>query len=154
KSESPIKDVVVVISSTGGSVNQGMCLHEELKALDSGYPVTIIGQTVVMSSALYPFLAVPVERRFAFANTFFMMHSFSFHMNVNLDGDYDQHDRPLREYARRREQLEIEDRTYRSIIRKATGKTEKEAAVLIDSSQSLTPDQALKEGLISGMVTK
>lgn len=73
--ESGKKAVTIVIHSRGGQCDVAWAMHEEIRILSSQICINAVVVGHCYSAALYPFLAVPREQRFASANSRFMIHS-------------------------------------------------------------------------------
>ena len=64
--------ITVYINSPGGDVDSGFAIYDMIRFVNS--PVKVVGIGLVASAAALIYLSVPVERRFAFPNSTYLIH--------------------------------------------------------------------------------
>ena len=83
----------IYLNTYGGSCYDMLAIYDEIKALTKEYIVNIYCVGKVMSAGTIIMLAVPLENRYAYANTTFMYHTLhSFHVGKikTLEEDVDE----------------------------------------------------------------
>lgn len=73
--KTPEKEVIVVISSNGGSVTMGLGIYDLLKILPNPKEVLICGSCISIATIIA--LVAPVEKRYMTKNSIFAIHSSS-----------------------------------------------------------------------------
>lgn len=69
----PTTPIIIAINSPGGNVSNGFSMYNKIRALSNPVYTLITGYCNSISNIIL--LSVPFERRFAFSNTKFFMHS-------------------------------------------------------------------------------
>jgi len=77
------------MTSAGGDPACGRVLFQTLRQMRqvAGYDIYVVGMGAVISAAIYPFIAVPREKRFALRDTRFGIHLSQAQLNIAVFGN-------------------------------------------------------------------
>jgi len=142
ESLSPKEEVLVVISSSGGAVDAGFAIWDQLHMASFPKTTLVTGLAASMGSVLA--LAAPKERRFATPMSRFMIHQPA--LSSVVQGQATDLEIQAREILKTKQQIV-------ALYCEATGKSTKEIEKAIDRDKWLTAEEARDFGLISKMVT-
>lgn len=136
ESEKPIN---ILISSPGGHVESGDAIHDIIRFIRA--PINMIGMGWVGSAAVHIYLAAAKERRFATANTRFLIHQPS----GGGGGTASDIAIQAREIVRARERLAM-------VIARETGQTIEKVREDIDRDYWMSAPEAIQYGLVSKVI--
>ncbi len=139
--KSPGAPILLVINSPGGSVDSGFAIWDQIQMITSPVTTLITGLAASMGSVLS--LSAAPKRRFATANARIMIHQPS--IGGVIRGQATDLEIQAKEILKTREAL---IRLYTD----ATGQDPKEIARAIDRDTWLSAEEALKYGLLDGIV--
>ncbi|MBP7075049.1 MAG: ATP-dependent Clp protease proteolytic subunit [Rhabdochlamydiaceae bacterium] len=138
----PGKPILFVINSPGGSVDAGFAIWDQVKMITSPVTTLVTGLAASMGSLLS--LCAAPKRRFATPNSRIMIHQPRI-MGV-IQGQATDLSIQAEQIMKTRKQIV-------DVYVEATGKDAKEIDKAIDRDHWFTADEALKFGLINGVVT-
>ncbi len=140
ESENPKKDIYMYINSPGGSVTSGMAMYDTMQYITCDVNTVCIGQACSMGSFL---LAAGTKgKRFSLPNSMIMIHQPSSGFKGQVT-DIEIHARNLVELKKRMNKLySIHTGQKLSVVEKA-----------MERDNFMTPEEALKFGLIDQIVT-
>ena len=138
----PGKPILFVINSPGGSVDAGFAIWDQVKMITSPVTTLVTGLAASMGSLLS--LCAAPKRRFATPNARIMIHQPRI-MGV-IQGQASDLSIQADQIMRTRKQIV-------DVYVQATGKDAKEIDKVIDRDHWFTADEALKFGLINGIVS-
>lgn len=137
----PGKPILLVINSPGGSVDCGFAIWDQIKMITSPVTTLVTGLAASMGSLLS--LVAGKGRRFATANARFMIHQPAIHGVIQ--GQATDLEIQAKEIIKTRKQIA-------DIYVDATGKDFDTVDHAIDRDTWMDADEALKFGLIDGIV--
>lgn len=138
----PGKPILFVINSPGGSVDAGFAIWDQVQMITSPVTTLVTGLAASMGSLLS--LCAAPKRRFATPNARIMIHQ------PRISGVIQGQATDLSIQA---DQISKTRRQIVDVYVKATGKDAKEIDKAIDRDHWFTADEAVKFGLINGVVT-
>lgn len=138
----PGKPILFVINSPGGSVDAGFAIWDQVKMITSPVTTLVTGLAASMGSLLS--LCAAPKRRFATPNSRIMIHQPRI-MGV-IQGQATDLSIQAEQIMKTRKQIV-------DVYVEATGKDPKEIDKAIDRDHWFTADEALKFGLINGVVS-
>ena len=133
--------ITVLISSPGGHVESGDAIHDMINFVRA--PVTTVGTGWVASAGAHIFLAPPKERRLCLPNTRFMIHQPA----GGAGGQASDIAIQAKEILRTRERIA-------RVVAKQTGKSFEDVSADMERDYWMSPDEALKYGLIDEVIKK
>lgn len=139
----PGKQILFVINSPGGSVDSGFAIWDQINMISSPVTTLITGLAASMGSVLS--LCAPAGRRYATPNSRIMIHQPL--LSSVVKGQATDLDIQAREMLKTRDRLI-------NIYMDATGKDYATIERAIDRDTWMTPEEALKFGLLSKIITK
>ncbi len=139
ESENPKKDISFYINSPGGVITAGLAIYDTMRYIRPDISTVCIGQAASMGSLL---LASGAKgKRYALPNSRIMMHQPSGGAQGQAS-DIEIHAREI---------LAIRDRLNR-IYHEHTGKPLKEIEKFVERDHFMTPEEALKFGIVDEIV--
>lgn len=132
--------IFIILSSPGGHVESGDMIHDMIKFVSA--PVKIIGTGWVASAGALIFCAAQKDNRFALPNTRFMLHE----PRGGIGGQATDVEIQAREILKMRQRLN-------KIFAAATGKTLKQIESDTERDHWMSPEEAVKYGLVGKVVT-
>ena len=139
ESENPKKEISMYINSPGGAVTSGLSIYDTMQYISPPVSTLAVGQAASMGSLLLT--AGKKDLRFALPNSRIMLHQPS--------GGFQGQASDISIHAK--EILKVNQRL-NAIFAKHTGQTEKRVAQALDRDNFMTPDEALKWGIIDQVV--
>lgn len=139
--QNPGKPILFVINSPGGSVDSGFAVYDQIKLLKSPVYTLVSGLAASMGSLLS--LVAEKGRRFATPNSRIMIHQPL--IGGVIKGQATDLDIQAKEMLKTREQII-------GVYAEATGKEPKEIAKAIDRDNWMTPEEAIKFGLLDKII--
>ncbi|MDC0228312.1 ATP-dependent Clp protease proteolytic subunit [Alphaproteobacteria bacterium] len=141
EAENPKKDISMYINSPGGIVTSGLSIYDTMEYIKPDVSTVCIGQAASMGSLLLT--AGAAKKRYCLPNARIMTHQPS--------GGYQGQASDIEIHAK--EIINLRSRL-NGIYVKHSGKKIAEIEALMDRDTFLSPDDALKIGLIDEVVTK
>jgi ATP-dependent Clp protease, protease subunit len=138
----PGKPILFVINSPGGSIDAGFAIWDQVQMITSPVTTLVTGLAASMGSILS--LCAAPKKRFATPNSRIMIHQPRI-MGV-IQGQATDLSIQAEEIAKTRKQIV-------DVYVKATGRTADEIDKVIDRDKWFSAEEALKFGLINGIVT-
>lgn len=139
ESENPKKEISMYINSPGGAVTSGLSIYDTMQYISPPVSTLAVGQAASMGSLLLT--AGGKGLRFALPNSRIMLHQPS--------GGFQGQASDISIHAK--EILKVNQRL-NAIFAKHTGQTEKRVAQALDRDNFMSPDEALKWGIIDQVV--
>ena len=139
ESENPKKEISMYINSPGGAVTSGLSIYDTMQYISPPVSTLAVGQAASMGSLLLT--AGKKDLRFALPNSRIMLHQPS--------GGFQGQASDISIHAK--EILKVNQRL-NAIFAKHTGQTEKRVAQALDRDNFMSPDEALKWGIIDQVV--
>lgn len=141
EAEDPEKDITFYINSPGGSVTAGMAIYDTMQFIKCDIATVCMGQAASMGAFL---LAAGAEgKRYSLPNSRIMIHQ----PMGGFQGQATDIDIHAKEILRMREDLN-------KILAKHTGKTVKKIQGDTDRDNFMSPDEAVKYGIIDKVFVK
>lgn len=144
--------LVIVLTTEGGSVGYARSIYQEIRLLQSSFPVTLVARGICLSAGVTIAMAVPRKRRLAIEGTKFLIHDGQRHNDVPING-------PLKARAIQIGQLNTdfaddkeENRWVRQLIAKGCGQTRPAIRKASRAGLWLVGHQAVEYGLVSGLL--
>lgn len=129
----------VNVNSTGGSLLEGIAIHDFIKDCSSkGMDVTMCVMGIAASSASLPIMAVPKEKRQMTENSFLLVHNCS----GGISGTVNE----IESYA---ETMRNMNNTIVNIYAAATSTSKADWQEMMDKETMITAKEAVKMGIIS-----
>lgn len=139
--QDPGKEILFIINSPGGSVDSGYAVWDQLKMITSPVATLVTGMAASMGSILA--LCAPKGRRFATPNARIMIHQPSM---GGIQG-------PATDIAIYAEEIVKTRERIVELYVQATGRTAAEVRDALDRDKWMSPEEALKFGLIDRIVS-
>ncbi len=140
---SPKKEVVLVISSPGGSIDAGFAIWDQLKMMSFPLSTVVTGLAASMASVLA--LCAPKGKRFATPKSRFLIHQPA--LSSVVEGQATDLEIQAREILKTKALIV-------QLYCEATGKGPEEIEKAIDRDRWMSADEALSFGLIDQLVTR
>lgn len=137
----PEKDIRLYINSPGGSVVQGLAIYDTIKHIKCDVSTLCIGEAASMGAILLS--AGTKGKRYALENSTVMIHQALGEISFGQAADI----------KIRAEQVDSVKKKLDNILAKTTGKTAEKIASDTDRDLYMTPFEAVKYGLIDGVIT-
>jgi ATP-dependent protease ClpP protease subunit len=148
----PSARIAIVLMTSGGSVEFGSALIQEIKALCARYEVWMVCQTDICSMGTYLMMAVPLERRVAFADTRFYCHRSKLTANFPTRGGVDEHTYAHRERGAMMRDWRQRDQQLVRLMSKETGLSREAVTKLIENPRYFGVQHAMKIGFIGAVL--
>lgn len=146
--------VVILLSTPGGGVEEGMILYRALEALAHVREIWLGAVASVQSFGLPLMMAVPAEQRFAYPDTLFYAHRTTISGDIHFAGDTATHEYQLRERQANLEAHLQRQRVMEEIICRGTGMSKRQVKKLCDEPRMLSAAEALELGFVSKIITQ
>ncbi|MCE2517918.1 MAG: ATP-dependent Clp endopeptidase proteolytic subunit ClpP [Alphaproteobacteria bacterium] len=141
ESENPKQDISIYINSPGGIVTSGLAMYDTMEYIRPDCSTVCIGQAASMGSLLL--MAGAKGKRYSLPNSRIMTHQPS----GGFSGQATDIEIHAREILNLRERLN-------NIYVKHTGRSLEEIEAIMERDTFMSPDEALKHGLIDEVVDK
>jgi ATP-dependent Clp protease protease subunit len=141
ESENPKLDISMYINSPGGVVTSGLAIYDTMEYIRPAVSTVCMGQAASMGSLLL--MAGAAGKRYSLPNSRIMTHQPS----GGFSGQATDIEIHAREILSLRERLN-------GIYVKHTGRTLKDIEKIMDRDTFMSPEEALKHGLIDEVVVK
>jgi len=141
ESENPTKDISMYINSPGGIVTSGLAIYDTMEYIRPQVSTVCMGQAASMGSLLL--MAGAAGKRYSLPNSRIMTHQPS----GGFSGQATDIEIHAREILSLRERLN-------GIYVKHTGRTLKDIEKIMERDTFMSPEEALKHGLIDEVVVK
>ena len=144
--------VVVMLTTLGGGVLDGMIIYNMLRLIAQHRKVWLLASVTVQSVGLTMMMAVPGERRLAFGDTSFYGHHAKMGYKLECDGGIRDHEYEIAEYQASLDRHRRERQRLVDIVAEGTGMKSEDVTALYDAPRFLDVDEARKLGFISGIL--
>ncbi len=131
------KKIILLISTTGGSVFHGISLYNYLK----GIPIEIETHNFGSVDSIGNIIFLAGTKRFSVPDARFLMHPVSMHVHQNRSLEEKQLDEKLKK-------LKIDNHNIAKIIGKESSKTTDEVLSAMQDRTTLSPEEAKEYGLV------
>lgn len=149
------KSVMVTLTSPGGGVGYARAIYEELGLLQEEQAnLSFVARGICMSAAVTIAMAFPVERRFATSRAKFLIHEGSRNVNSELVGTVSERKMQLGRLMADFEDDVKEEEWVMGVISKGCKQRLREVKKQARSGLYLKGQEAVKWGLVSGLVSK
>lgn len=139
ESENQIKDISIYINSPGGSVSAGLSIYDTMQFIKPNISTIAIGQACSMGALLLS--AGSLNKRFSLPNSRIMIHQ-------PLGGYYGQ----TSDVTIHAKEMIIIKKKLNFILSKHSGKSIKEIEKDVDRDKFMSPEEALRYGLIDKII--
>jgi len=147
--EHPDSELVVTLNTNGGSTSFGTAIYSDLVAIQTHQKVWLVCQGKVASWGTYLMMAIPTLRRVAMPMTAFYFHRGKYRWEMNVTNTSDTHEYIMKEYEAEQASMIEEQDMLIALLARRSGLTEERARELVFNPTYLTPEQAVKEQIIS-----
>lgn len=146
------KQVVLTMTSGGGSVGYARAIYEELSLLQSQVDITFVARGLCLSAAVTIAMAFPHERRLATPNTKFLIHEGSLDVTPNVTGALSAREIQKANFDNNFLDDQEEGKWVLGLIAKGCRQPLREVRTEAKSGLWLIGQKAVEYGLVSGLL--